>query len=147
MNELEAAVGLGNIDEYAKILGKRRRNLKYLMGKFKRFRPYLSTIAEESYERIGPHAFPVIVQEGAGFTREKIVGHLEKNGIETRTLFSSMPTQCAGFKYLGYKEGDFPNAEYIGNNGFHIGVHQDLNKEHLDYFLDRVAAFLRSYIK
>ncbi len=142
MNELEAAVGLGNIDEYAKILGKRRRNLKYLMGEFKRFRPYLATIGEESYERIGPHAFPVIVQEGAGFTRDKVVDYLEKSGVETRTLFSSMPTQCAGFKYLGYKEGDFPNAEYIGNNGFHIGVHQDLNKEHLDYFLDRVAEFL-----
>ncbi len=147
MNELEAAVGLGNIDEYTKILGKRRRNLKYLMGNFKRFRPYLATIGEESYERIGPHAFPVIVQEGAGFTRDKIVDHLEKSGVETRTLFSSMPTQCAGFKYLGYREGDFPNAEYIGNNGFHIGVHQDLGKRHLDYFLDCVAEFLKNYTK
>ncbi|OGX29410.1 MAG: aminotransferase DegT [Omnitrophica WOR_2 bacterium RIFCSPHIGHO2_01_FULL_49_10] len=147
MNELEAAVGLGNIDEYGTILARRRRNLKYLMGKFKRFRPYLVTIGEERYERIGPHAFPIIVQEGAGFTRDKIVDHLEKNGIETRTLFSSMPTQCAGFKYLGYKEGDFPNAEYIGNNGFHIGVHQDLGKEHLDHFLDRIAEFLDGQIR
>ncbi len=142
MNELEAAVGLGNIDEYGKILGARRRNLKYLMKEFKRFYPYLVSINEERYEKIGPHAFPVIVQEEAGFTRDKIVDYLEKNGVETRTLFSSMPTQCAGFGYLGYKEGDFPNAEYIGNNGFHIGVHQDLSKKHLDYFLGCVAEFL-----
>lgn len=142
MNELEAAVGLGNIDEYGKILKARRKNLKYLMGKFERFRPYLATIREERYERIGPHAFPVIVQEDAGFTRDEIVDYLEKKGVETRTLFSSMPTQCAGFKYLGYKEGNFPNAEYIGGHGFHIGVHQDLNKGHLDYFLDSVESFL-----
>lgn len=146
MNELEAAVGLGNIDEYGKILGMRRKNLKYLMGEFKRFHPYLTTIEEERYERIGPHAFPVVVQEDAGFTRDEIVDYLEKKGIETRTLFSSMPTQCAGFKYLGYREGDFPNAEYIGNHGFHIGVHQDLHKEHLDYFLDSVEKFLSGRI-
>lgn len=142
MNELEAAVGLGNIDEYEKILEARRENLLYLIKEFKKFRPKLATIEEERYEKIGPHAFPVVVQENAGFTRDEIVNYLEKNGIETRTLFSSMPTQCDGFKYLGYKEGDFPNAEYIGNNGFHVGVHQDLKKEHLDYFLTHVGKFL-----
>lgn len=142
MNELEAAVGIGNLDEYDDILRKRRKNLKYLMNKFNRFHPYLTTIEEERYERIGPHAFPIIVQEKAGFTRDKIVNYLEKNGIETRALFSSMPTQCAGFKYLGYEKGDFPNAEYIGDNGFHIGIHQDLNKWHLDYFLGCVSKFL-----
>ncbi len=142
MNELEAAVGLGNIDEYGKIVEARRANLKYLMKEFRKFRPYLLSIDEESYERIGPHAFPVIVQENAGFGRNEIVGYLEASGIETRTLFSSMPTQCAGFEYLGYKEGDFPNAEYIGNNGFHVGVHQDLTKRHLDHFLGRIAEFL-----
>lgn len=142
MNELEAAVGLGNIDEYEKILEARRKNLLYLIKEFKKFRSKLATIEEERYEKIGPHAFPVVVQENAGFTRDEIVNYLEKNGIETRTLFSSMPTQCDGFKYLGYKKGDFPNAEYIGNNGFHVGVHQDLKKKHLDYFLTHVEKFL-----
>lgn len=142
MNELEAAVGLGNLDEYRKILSKRRKNLEYLMKKFKRFSPYMVTIEEGADEKIGPHAFPVIVQEEAFFTREEITSHLERNGIDTRTLFSSMPTQCPGFQFLGYKLGDFPNAEYIGNNGFHVGVHQDLNKTHLEYFLDCIETFL-----
>lgn len=142
MNELEAAIGLGNLDEYQGILSRRRRNLGYLMKKFKKFSPYLVTIEESADEKIGPHAFPVVVQEGVRFTREELVDYLERNGIETRTLFSSMPTQCHGFKFLGYKLGDFPNAEYIGNNGFHIGVHQDLEKEHLDYFIERLENFL-----
>lgn len=142
MNELEAAIGLGNLDEYQKILSKRRGNLRYLTEKFKKFKPYLATIEEERQEEIGPHAFAVIVQEKAGFTREELTDYLEKNGIETRTLFSSMPTQCHSFKFLGYKLGAFPNAEYIGNHGFHIGVHQKLKKEHLDYFLGCVEDFL-----
>lgn len=110
MNELEAAVGIGNLDEYHTILEKRRNNLMYLLDKFKKFGSYLESIHEESFERIGPHAFPVIIQEGAHFTRNQLVNFLENRGIDTRNLFSSMPTQCNGFRFLGYKTGDFPNA-------------------------------------
>ena len=53
-----------------------------------------------------------------------------------------MPTQCDGFGFLGYKQGDFPNAEYIGENGIHIGVHQDMGREDCDYVLDSIEMFL-----
>ncbi len=147
MNELEAAIGLGNLSDYHSILARRRKNLGYLTDKFKRFAPYLLTIEAGAKEKIGPHAFPVIIQECAPFTREDMTAYLEKNGVETRTLFSSMPTQCPGYKFLGYELGDFPNAEYIGNNGFHIGVHQDLKQRELDYFLKSVADFLSDKIR
>jgi len=147
MNELEAAVGLGNLDIYNEILEKRIKNLISLRKKFEKFKPYLTTIKEGKDERIGPHAFPIIIQEGAPFAREELVNFLEKNEIETRNLFSSIPTQCQGFSFLGYKLGDFPNAEYIGTNGLHIGVHQDLNEEHINYFIETVDKFLTQYIK
>lgn len=145
MNEIEAAVGLGNLDIYEQILRKRRRNLISMMEKFKKFSPYLATIEEGPDEKIGPHAFPIIIQEGAAFTRNQLVDFIEKKGIDTRDLFSSMPTQCPGFAFLHYKLGDFPEAEYIGNHGTHIGVHQDIEDEHIDYFIDVIGKFLDKY--
>jgi dTDP-4-amino-4,6-dideoxygalactose transaminase len=142
MNEMEAAVGLGSIQLFHEILGKRRRNLLHVLSRFDRFRPYLETISEGPEEQIGPHAIPIIVQEAASFTRDELAGYMESRGIETRTLFSSMPTQCAGFRFLGYREGQFPNAEYIGNHGIHIGVHQDLGLEEMDYVLATLDRFL-----
>jgi dTDP-4-amino-4,6-dideoxygalactose transaminase len=142
MNELEAAVGLGNLDNYHEIVGKRRQNLLYVLERFDRFSPYLSTIREEAWEKIGPHAIPIVVQEGASFTRAALTDYLEKNGIETRTLFASMPTQCRGFDYLGYRLGQFPNAEYMGGHGLHIGVHHDLDLEDMQYVIDTLEAFL-----
>lgn len=142
MNELEAAVGIGNLDIYEDILKKRRKNLYYLMKEFKKYVPYMVTIKKEPYEEIGPHAFPIIIQEQAKFTRNQFVDYLGKKGIDSRTLFSSLPTQCPGFNFLGYKIGDFPNAEYIGNNGIHIGVHQSLGKRECGYFIDTVDKFL-----
>lgn len=145
MNELEAAVGIGNIEIYEQILRKRYKNLKTMMRKFKKFKEYLFTIEEGKDEKIGPHAFPIIIKEGAPFTRNQLTEYLEKKGIDTRDLFSSMPTQCPGFEFLGYKSGDFPEAEYIGNNGIHIGVHQDMGDEHIAYFMDVVNKFLLRY--
>lgn len=143
MNELEAAVGLGNLTIYNEILDKRRKNLLTMIKKFRKFSPYIATIEEEEHEKIGPHAFPMVIQEGAPFTRDQLMHHLERSGIDTRNLFSSIPTQCPGYAFLGHKLGDFPNAEYIGNNGLHIGVHQDIGPEHIEYFIDTVEKFVK----
>jgi len=142
MNELEAAIGLGQIEIYDEILKKRRKNLRYLIEGFKQFKSDLMTLKEEPYEKIGPHAFAIVIGKDSNIDRDEFVDHLEKKGIDTRSLFSSMPTQCDGFRFLGYKSGDFPNAEYIGDNGFHIGIHQEIDKRHLDYFIETVKDFI-----
>ena len=112
------------------------------MEKFDQFKPYLTTFKEEEHEQIGPHAFPMVVQEEASFTRDELYEYIEEKGIEARQLFSSMPTQCKGFEFLGYKLGEFPDAEFIGNNGLHIGVHQDIKEEHINYFIKTIKEFL-----
>lgn len=145
MNELEAAIGIGAMEVYHEILKKRHENLIYVLQRFDRFAPYLSSIVEEPHEQIGPHAIPIVINEGAPFSRAELTQHLEKNGIETRTLFASMPTQCPGFEYLGYKLGQFPNAEYMGHNGIHIGCHQDVGIEDMEYALDTISAFIEGY--
>ncbi len=147
MNELEAAVGLGSLKMYHDIINKRRHNLLTMIKRFEKFDEYLFSIKQEKYEKIGPHAFPIVVKKGAPFTRDRLVDYYEKNGIDTRDLFASMPTQCPGFAYLGYKLGDFPNAEFIGNNGLHVGVHQDINDEHIDYLVRTTERFLAEHAK
>lgn len=141
MNELEAAVGLGNIEAWPKYLAQRRENLLFLLKEFKNFEPSLFTIREEEHEFIGPHAFPLIVGKSAKFSRDQLSDYLSQRGIDPRNMFLSMPTQCPGFAHLGYKPGQFPNAEYIGLNGLHIGLHQDLNLEHMEYFIGVLNGF------
>jgi len=145
MNEIEAAVGIGSLNMYDEIIAKRRHNLLAMTERLGEFEDYIATIHEGEDERIGPHALPVIVRRGAPFSRDEMTDYLDKNGIDTRDLFTSIPTQCPGFSFLGHKIGDFPQAEYIGNNGLHIGVHQDLNDQHIDYFIDTVRKFIGQY--
>ena len=142
MNELEAALGLGNLDLYHEILEKRHNNLSNMIRRFREFADYMWTFVEDRHERIGPHAFPFVLKKEVPFTRDELMLHLEKNGIDARTLFSSIPTQCGGYEFLGYRPGDFPNAEFIGKNGIHIGVHQDMGEEECDYFINCVQEFI-----
>lgn len=147
MNEMEAAIGIGNLDLYYDILHKRRDNLYYLMSKLKSYDKYITTIHKEEYEEIGPHALPLVVRHSCNLSRNELVMFFEEKGIDTRNLFSSMPTQCPGFSYLGHNIGDFPNAEFIGDFGIHIGVHQDLGREECNYIIDVLDEFLESHVR
>ena len=145
MNELEAAFGLGYLKAYDTIFRRRKKNVMYLRKRFEKFNRYFYTTEEAPDEEIAPYAFPIIVKEKTKFKREQFIHFLEKNGIEARTLFASMPTQCAGFAFLGHEFGDFPQAEYIGKNGLHIGVHQGINRAAIDYFIKTTEKFLLTH--
>ena len=143
MNEVEAAIGLGNIAIFSSILGRRRRNLLYMIEQFRPFDGFFITLKEGPREKIGPHAFSIILREGVGFTKDEFVRHIETAGIDSRNLFYSMPTQCPGYAWLGHRRGDFPEAEYCSDQGCHIGIHQALELKDLDY----VAGVVREFLK
>lgn len=145
MNELEAAVGLGNTYKFDEIIAVRRRNLLYLIKEFQQFERYFQTIEESENEVIGPHAFPIVVKDGVPFTKKEFVQWLSEKGIDNRNLFYSIPTQCEAYASLGYKLGTFPNAEWLSNHGTHIGCHQDLSIDQLDYVVNSVKEFIKRY--
>ena len=143
MNEIEAAVGLGNIEIYDEILGKRRRNLSYLLDLFKEFDEYFITLKEDSHEQIGPHAFSIVLKENCPFSKDEFVQFIESEGVDSRNLFYSIPTQCPSYSFMGHQIGDFPEAEYCANHGTHIGIHQDIELTQLDYVAEVVQKFLK----
>ena len=144
MNELEAAVGIGNIAIFYDILEKRRQNLLYLVDKFKKYDEYFIITKEDEGEKIGPHAFSMIVRDNTKFTKNEFVKYLDEASIDSRNLFYSIPTQCPSYAFLDHKLGDFPEAEYCSENGTHIGIHQDIDVGALDYIDGVVGKFLQS---
>lgn len=148
MNELEAAVGLGVINCYYEIVTKRLHRLTSLINGFKQFSDFFEQIEipiNEHNTTVGPHAFPIVFKEDAPFLRSDLIEFLYEKEIDFRTLFSSIPTQCKGFEFLGYKYGDFPNAEFIGKNAIHLGVHQDLTESDIEYIIKSFEEFIKKY--
>lgn len=146
MNELEAALGLGSLVHFDEIVATRRRNLFAMTKVLDRYPDLFFTIREEAHEKLGPHALPIMLRESAPFSRDQMVHYLEVNGIDSRNMFQSMPTHCTGFKFLGHTLGEYPEAEYVADHGLHIGVHQDIAPEQIDYFAEVLATFVKEHV-
>ncbi|MBI5375534.1 MAG: DegT/DnrJ/EryC1/StrS family aminotransferase [Candidatus Schekmanbacteria bacterium] len=145
MNELEAALGIADIEKLDEIINKRRSNLFYLNKELSKYKDFFQFFEEMPNERISPLVYPLVIRPEASFTRKDITDFLERKGIETRPMFGSIPTQQPAYKFIGHREGDFKNSEFIGKNGFYIGTHQGLNQEDLDYILTVFEDFIKKH--
>ncbi|KKL16503.1 hypothetical protein LCGC14_2494900, partial [marine sediment metagenome] len=135
MNDLEASVGLPQIEDFWKTFTKRRENLFYLLNKTKDLEDYAQFNSENENEVVCPHAFSVTLKDPK-YNLGELSEFLEDNSVKCKRNFGSMPTQHGSFEFLGYKPGNFPEAEYVGDNGLHFGIHQYLSKEDLNYVSD-----------
>lgn len=142
MNELEAAIGLDQLSNADHIVKRRRDNLLFLNKYFIKYNDIFSIMKEETYETVCPLAYPIIIKNCKYFRYRELIEYLEKHNIETRPMFKSVPTQQPAFTDYGHRIGDFPNSEYIGNNGFYIGVHQEIEEDDLNYIIETVNDFL-----
>ena len=142
MNDLEAAIGLESIGNFDKTFNKRKNNLYKLLELIEELSDYFYFIKEKNYEKVSPHAFPLVLKDKK-YDRDRLYNYLESKGIQCKTLFGSLPTQHKAFEFLGYKYGQFPVAEYVGENGLHFGIHQYLNNDDLVYISDTLKGYFR----
>jgi dTDP-4-amino-4,6-dideoxygalactose transaminase len=142
MNDLTASIGIPEIEKFWDIFNKRKDNLNYLIEKTKDLEDLAYFVKEEPHEIVSPHAFSLILKDPK-LDYSRLYSFLESKEIQCKRNFGSMPTQHRAFEYLGHKFGEFPEAEYVGENGLHFGIHQYLNKDDLDY----ASEVLHDYFK
>jgi dTDP-4-amino-4,6-dideoxygalactose transaminase len=140
MNELTAAIGIEGISQFRQTFDIRKRNLRLLLALTEPLREHCYFLKEEPYETISPHAFPVVLKNQK-YDREKLYRYLTNHSIQCKTLFGCLPTQHRAFQFMGHKLGDFPVAEYVGDNGLHFGVHQYLTEQDLVYIAKNLSEY------
>ncbi len=140
MNELEAAIGLEGLAGFEQTFAVRRRHLQRLWALLQPLEDRLIFFRDGPGEVTCPHAFPIVLRDPTAFI-EPLYQHLEARGIQCKTLFGSLPTQHRVFAFLGYREGQFPVSERIGHTGLHMGVHQYLTDDDIQYLADSIAAY------
>ena len=88
-----------------------------------------------------PHGFSITTKKEGDIN--KVTECLDRYNIHWKRNFGSIPTQHAAFADMGYSLGDFPNAEWVGENGVHIGCHQYLSEDDIK----RVETALREALE
>ena len=129
--DLITVLANSRIGELERIKQKRLENVAFLNDGLKHHSEIIR-LPEYSSE-VSYLSYPLIAKEGE---RKRIRKELEKRKIETRPIFSCIPTQQPAYSYLKEEyKGKLPNAESIGSNGFYIGCHQYISKSDLEYII------------
>jgi dTDP-4-amino-4,6-dideoxygalactose transaminase len=75
--------------------------------------------------------------------RDELRGFLKEKGIDTAIHYPMSLHLQHAFKYLGYKEGDFPEAEKASREVLSLPIHQDLTNDEIDYVIENIITFFR----
>jgi dTDP-4-amino-4,6-dideoxygalactose transaminase len=138
--DLHASIGLGSLSELGETYQKRDKNLRKIRNEcgFLRQVAYLSEEEENTYNC--PHGFSVTVKNPNHFDILKIT--LDRYDIHWKLNFACVPTQHRAFKLFDYQEvGSYPESEFVGNNGLHIGCHPYLTDEDIKRIIEAFRAF------
>lgn len=73
--------------------------------------------------------------------REKFQRYLEENGIGSVIHYPIPPHLSEAYKYLGYKEGDFPITENYAKTVLSLPLYNGMAKEELDYVIDIINKY------
>jgi dTDP-4-amino-4,6-dideoxygalactose transaminase len=138
--EMEGALGLAQLERRDEIMLPRKFNSKYLIKYLRPFENYLQLPWSPKYVDHSFMMFPIVIQEGAPFSKTDLVMFLEKRNIETRDM-NPLINQPFYTKRYGNLESQYPVALWINNNGFYIGCHQKISRAELDYIVNSFRAF------
>lgn len=139
LTEMEAALGLAQLEVGAEMIARRRTNAAWLTGKLSGHEAFLQL------PRIRPgcdHSFmmyPIVLRDRK---KDALVNFLEQNRVETREMLP-LTNQPLYQRLLGIGEADYPVAGWINRSGFYIGCHQDLSSDDLDRIVELFDRFFR----
>jgi CDP-4-dehydro-6-deoxyglucose reductase, E1 len=146
MTDMQAAVGVKQLDRLDEFVAARNANYAYLRAGLKRFEEFM--ILPEATPNSEPSWFglPLTIRPGTPYTRDLLVGHLNRARIGTRYLFGGNLIHQPYMKGLNYRvAGPTPNADLVMNATFWIGVFPGLERPQLDYMLASFDEFFSLY--
>ena len=135
--EMEAALGIGQLDRFGASLARRQEIARALGGMLEHPDLQLPTIAEGN-----EHAFMLyaVVCRQPGL-RNRLVIALERAGVETRFLLPVLGQRCYD-GVLEYPSGQFPVAENAQANGFYIGCHPGMTDDDVAFIGEVIGGVL-----
>jgi len=137
--ELEAAIGLGQLEQKEKIVSTRIENAHFFKDALRDLEKYLILPFEPEGRDHHFMMFPIVVRSDK---KNKLINFLEEANIETR----DMPTviEQPFYKQLfGDALHGYPVTKKVIDSGFYIGSHQYLTKAEKGYIIDKLHEFYK----
>lgn len=143
ITDMQAAVGLAQLDRLDGFIEARQRNFDLLTEAFKEFEDVF--ILPEATPNSEPSwfGFPLTLRDGLSFTREDLTRYFDAHRIGTRLLFGG---NLMRQPYMKGREirvvGDLTNADIVTERTFWVGLFPGIGADHIAFMADTVREFL-----
>lgn len=137
ITNLQAAIGVGQMDLIDESVDTRRRNAQL----------YNSLLKDVDGVTLPPEApwaknvywmYTVLIEDSFGMSRDELMGFLREKGIDTRSAFYPIHAQPVYEKlYTGER---YPIADELSNKGINLPSGNTLTKDQIKYITETIAS-------
>lgn len=142
-SELSAAFGVVQMHKLPDNLARRKRNFDLLADRLApmsdrfvlpRLTPGVDT---------GWHMFPFLIRPEAGISRAAFQQHMERNGVDTRMVWTGNVTRQPAFAAVPHRvaDGGLANADRVMEQGLILPCNHGIDDDGMDYIADTIEAF------
>lgn len=138
ITELEAALGLAQLEDIEMMIAQRQANAVYLTKLLQPLESYIQLPCVRMHTEHSWMMYPMVLRSE---NKDSLTAYLEAHGIETREMLPLITQPC----YLGrWDARDYPIADWVNRCGFYVGIHQGLTPSDLDYIAEMLGAYFES---
>ena len=144
-SEISAAFALEQIKKLKNNISIRNKNFEYLKKFFKGYENLFKLPEQNPGVKTPWLAFPLVIKKNNIFNRKEMQIYLEKNNIQTRTIFTGNILKQPAMKNRIHKKHKNCNeiANDVMKNGILLGCHQGMKKFELNYICTTFKSFLK----
>lgn len=146
ITDIQAAIGLSQLDNLNVFVEKRRKNHRYLKNRLEK------TVGNHIItDTIHPKANPswfgctITLKDSFPGNRHDLLQYLESKKIGSRLLFAGNILKQPGYLDMPHRvAGRLDNTDLVMKNTFWIGIWPGLDEPHLDYLAETIADYIKN---
>jgi len=143
LTDLQAAIGLAQLDRLDGFVASRRRNWERLDAGLADLGDHLVLPAATAHSEPSWFGYAITVRPEAPFDRNELVAFLESRRIATRLLFGGNLTRQPAYEEATYRVvGDLGVTDLVTSSTLWVGVFPGLSSAMLDYMIESFHEFV-----
>jgi CDP-6-deoxy-D-xylo-4-hexulose-3-dehydrase len=147
--EMQAAMGLAQLDKLEDMHNRRKHNFKRLYSIFNKYEEYFYLPTWHEKADVSWFGYLVTLKDGTPFTKSDMVDFMEGAKIQTRSYFTGNALFHPAYEDLAKEYEDprsqFPIATKTTLDTFFLGVYPGITDQQLDYIESMVDEFISKY--
>jgi CDP-6-deoxy-D-xylo-4-hexulose-3-dehydrase len=139
--DMQAAVGVKQLDRLDDFVAKRRRNWDLLFSLLKNEEWLILPKATENAEPSW-FGFALTIKPESGISTREVTSALNEKNIGTRQLFGGNLVRQPAYRNTEFRViGDLKNTDIVMNHTFWLGVWPGLSEEMIRFMADTLKSF------